>query len=108
MSRAWTGPEGETLRRIYQKFDVPGCALILDRSHISVQDKVTELKLKSPRVTFGNSRIFYAEDIANIFELMAGGFNPRQISKCFRVPSRTIQTVVARAKREGFDAYPRR
>lgn len=104
----WTKKEHDKLAHLYARFDTKGCAMILGRSYASVKDKIKHLKLSSPRSTGGNTRVFYAQDVANVFELVTMGFSHSDIAKCFNVPARTIQVTISRAKREGLSAYPKR
>lgn len=108
MNKPWTTTEQKRLGELYQRFDMNGCSMILDRPVNGVKDMVSRLSLKSPRNTGGNIRQFYAQDIANIFELVSMGFCFNEIAKCFQSNLRTIQTVVRRAESHGFDAYPMR
>lgn len=104
----WTYPEQKRLAELYERFDMNGCAMILNRPYASIKYMVGQMGLKSLRNTGGNTRIFFADSVANIFELMTMGFSAEDIAKCFRVPVRTIQVTIKRAEREGFDAYPTR
>ena len=108
--RDWKGVEINKLKRLYQKFDITGCAFILDRTYDSVRLKAIELKLVSPfnPLGRGNVRQFYAEDVAHMFELRHMGFGPAEIAKCFQSEARTITSTMSRAKKYGFDRYPKR
>lgn len=108
--KAWSSPEQKRLAELYERFDMEGCAMILNRPAASVKYMVGQMGLKSPRNNrgMGNARVFFADSVANIFEFMTMGFGAEDIAKCFRVPVRTIQVIVKRAEREGFDAYPTR
>jgi hypothetical protein len=108
--RDWTGVEIKELKRLYQKFDITGCAYILNRTYDSVRLKAIELKLVSPFNPLGRGKVrqFYAEDVANMFELRCMGFGPTEIAKCFQSKVRTITVTMSKAKKLGFDRFPKR
>ena len=108
MLKPWTGPEQKRLVELYKRFSIEGCAMVMDRSYASVKGMIQSMGLKSVHNTSGNTRVFFADSVAAIFELMGMGFSHLQISQCFRVSTTTIRTTIERAEREGFDAYPKR
>lgn len=110
MTRPWTMPELKRLATLYQKFKIEGCAMILDRTYDSVRIKAIEMKLKSPFNPLGRGalRQYYAEDLANMFELKAGGFSNSEIAKCFNTDPRAITLTMSKARKHGFDRYPKR
>tara|TARA_R110002167_G_scaffold271300_4_gene477877 strand:- start:14183 stop:14524 length:342 start_codon:yes stop_codon:yes gene_type:complete len=102
----WTRAEEIKLARIYAKFEVSGCILILKRTRASIEYKARQLGLRSPRLNTGNKRVFFANDIANAMELMGMGFDLESIAKCFNAKAETLYTVIKRAERLGIEAYP--
>lgn len=53
-------------------------------------------------------RKYYAEDIARIFEAKSQGLMWCEIAKELSTTTRNLESVVARARRFGFDAFPKR
>ena len=107
-NNSWTGPEQKRLVELYQRFNMEGCAMILERSVKSIDGMISELKLKSPNSHKGNTRVFYAEDVAHIFEFKLLGFSNEDIAKCYNKTAFTIRKTIEKAKREGIDRYPKR
>jgi hypothetical protein len=105
--KLWTTKEELYLTELYQRFSIKACAYILKRTESSVDSRVFKLGLTTER-KLGNDSKTYAEDVANIFELITMGFTHKEISKCFKCMPTTVTKIVERAKREGFDSYPKR
>ena len=53
-------------------------------------------------------RIWYAEDIAMLFEMRANGVSLKACAAKLGVSWRTVQRMIENAKRGGFSAYPPR
>lgn len=53
-------------------------------------------------------RIWYAEDIALAFEMNESGKAWDEVSAHFGVTHSTMRSMILRARRSGFDAYPKR
>lgn len=53
-------------------------------------------------------RIFYAEDVADIFELKTHGLASTEISTAYGVKPASIRFIISKAVKHGFDAYPPR
>ena len=80
----------------------------MHRPYGSILHGLRSINFKSPFNKTGARRIFYAENMANIFELVEQGFDFVQIAKCFNVPEKTVKTVYRAALMHGFDRYPLR
>lgn len=96
------------LRVIYPRFSAKNCALMMDRASYCIISKANENKIK-PTFRVRTLGKLYAEDIANLMELRHQGYAWKSIGKCypeFKVQS--LMRAVSLAKREGFDAYPKR
>ncbi len=104
--RAWTGPEEKKLIRIQGLFSLIYCAEILNRSINSIERKVE--KLGVGRKPHGQEQAFFAEDIANMLELVELGFTHSQIAMCFNSTRRSINSTLSRARKFGFEKYPKR
>lgn len=102
----WTSKELSELKRLALRFAIKDLGVVIGRPYDSVVHGLNMLGIKSPFNKPGNRRIFYAENIANIFELVDQGFSYKEIAKCFNVPPKTINQVYRRAMRLGFDCYP--
>lgn len=107
INKPWTGREQKHLVNLIERFNVEGCAMILERSVPSIMYMLGEMGLKSPH-NVGKKRVLYADSVANIFELKTMGFDDEDISKCFQVTPKTIQVTIKRAERLGFEAFPTR
>lgn len=53
-------------------------------------------------------RIWFAEDIALLFEMRASGMSLKECGKKLGISWRTVQRMIENAKRGGFAAYPLR
>jgi len=104
----WTTKELAELKRLALRFKMTDLCNLLGRSYGSIKHGLSIIGFKSPFNKTGNRRIFYAENVACIFELKEQGFSFKEISKCFNVEADTIKNTYNRAKRCGFDAYPKR
>ena len=104
----WTSKEEKRLIDIYPRFDRVGCSIILNRTAKSIRAKASELGIKSPRVSIGKKRSFFAEDIANVFELVQMGFDCESIAKCFNCNFATVGRVIRDAKLNGLANFPLR
>lgn len=104
----WTNKEVEKLLRLSKGFKEKDLAIVMGKTHPSIKAKLKEIGVKSKWTKTGNRRKFYAEDIANIFELKDQGFSEKEISKCFNVIPKTINVVYNLAKRQGLEAFPKR
>ena len=109
MSRKdWTTGEEKRLIEIYQRFDVIGCSMVMGRTIRSIMGRAEMLGIKSPRANIGYKRRFFAEDMANIFELMQMGFDCESIAKCFNCNLATVGRVIRDAKMNGLANFPKR
>ena len=110
MNGPWTHTEEKKLIDLYQSFDRIGCAMVLGRTATSIRAKASELGIKSPksRARSGCKRRIFAEDVANIFELVQMGFDNISIAKCFNCSFSTIGRVIRDAKLNGLANFPLR
>ena len=108
--KAWTGKEQHTLIRLSERFDITALAFILNRSYDSVRLKFQELGITSKfnHKGMGKKRQFYAEDVANMFELRQMGFSLAEIAKCFNSNACTISITMSKARGQGISRFPYR
>jgi hypothetical protein len=55
-----------------------------------------------------NDRVFYAEDVALMFEMFSCGVIQKVIAEYFNTTIASIKSVFSNARQNGFDAYPLR
>jgi hypothetical protein len=108
--KAWSTKEQQTLTRLSERFDIAALAFILNRSYDSVRLKFQELGITSKfnHKGKGKQRQFYAEDVANMFELRCMGFDLADIAKCFNSNARTISIIMSKARGNGISRFPYR
>lgn len=104
--KEWTRNEEIRLAGLLPRFTVKDCAFILGRTFKSVHQKKQQLGVYAGK-PYAKRRVFYAENIACIFELISLGFNCAEIAKCFNTKKETIVRAVNNAKKHGFDEYPK-
>lgn len=105
-SKFWTSRELEELKRLSSRFTEKDLSVVTGRSQASITYGLKMIGIKSPFNKGGNRRIFYAENVANIFELIDQGFSYKDIAKCFNVKPKTINIIYRRAIRTGFESFP--
>lgn len=108
MKKSWTGKEQSRFVKLYQKFDPNGCALILNRTVFSIVAKASELNLTSPRTFSGEKRCYFAEDIANMFQLRECGLSNSEIALSYKSTAKVISCLISKAKSGGMTTYPKR
>lgn len=53
-------------------------------------------------------RKWYAEDLAEMFEMQADGKTGQEIADLFKIERRTVYVIFYQAKKHGFDLYPKK
>lgn len=54
------------------------------------------------------ARKYFAEDIANMLEMHSGGKRWKEIAKHYGTNEKCLESVILRARKLGFEAYPKR
>jgi len=60
------------------------------------------------KVPYRQERKYYAEDAADMLELLSCGVSQSIIAEKYNTTKKIIQTIMNKAKQKGFDAYPPR
>lgn len=114
MAKPWTGKEQKACALIYK---VNGLAVAMEytgRSRHSVINKMKEMgefQLSKYDVTKNLkpiARKFYAEDVANMFELASDGIKSSIIGEYYDTSSESIRSTMSLARKHGLNMYPLR
>lgn len=112
MSIQWTGPMIKKCIDIYTSQGSKAAAIAMGTTVDGVCLKMREVGIKSiynpsdslkPR-----ARMFFAEDVAAMFEFYESGVKSKIISEYFDSTASIIRGVISRAKKHGLSAYPMR
>lgn len=106
--KMWSRGEVIELTSMYSVLSPSDCAKRLGRTVRSVINKALEQGLSSPFNRAGRKRRFYAEDVAKMFELKNTGLDNHEIGLFFNVSRGIISTTISKAKKQGFDRFPKR
>jgi hypothetical protein len=112
MAIQWTGPMIKKCAHIYSKEGMKVCMKATGLTSSSIRHKMLEVGAVNPikrgSTVIPRKRNMYAEDVALIFELKESGLNSKVIAEYFDTTSVNIRTIIKRAVKSGFDAYPLR
>lgn len=61
-----------------------------------------------PMERHGRHRMFYAEDVARMFEIRSEGYSCTLIADAFCTTSAHVRKILSTAREKGFEAYPPR
>ena len=102
----WTMAEMKEAERLYIKFDIEYCCEVIGRSKDAIERILCNMGVKSGRPN--KQRLIFAEDVANMIELKSEGNSLADIAKCFNTNASSIGVHISKAKKHGFDKYPKR
>ena len=107
MSKPWTGPEIKETLRLFKKYSVGYVSILTGRSIPSIQSMAARNGDNSglPKL---KQRSIFAQDVAIMMEMAEYGKSHKEISKYMHIAHISVKTVLWRAKKHGFDAYPMR
>ena len=82
------------------------------RSEYAIKHRMKELSVKcagdKSRSLVPKKRCWFAEDVADIFEMINCGLKYSIIAEAYNSSASVIGNIVSRARKHGFDAYPMR
>ncbi len=109
MAKAWTNPEIKRCAKAYSKGGIRLALTSVDRSANAINKKMTNLGVlvSNPNLHKGAVRFWFAEEVADIFELSAI-YTLSFIAEMYQVTVENIELIINIAARKGFDAYPMR
>ena len=105
MAEAWTNKGIEEAVDLV-RFGVDYAAQQTGRSEDSIKFMLRGQGL--PKKVFKKRRQMYADDIAHMMELRMLGFGFKTIARCFNTTAKCIESALTKARKHGFDAYPKR
>lgn len=114
MAKSWTGKEQKACALIYKVNGLDVAMKYTNRSRHSVIHKMKELgkfQLSKYDVTKNLkpiARKFYAEDVANMFELANSGIKSSIIGEYYNTTSESIRSTMSLARKNGLSMYPLR
>lgn len=85
-------------------------AEMLNTTAISLYHRIKSVypDFKSGRQSNRNGQKWFAEDVALIFEAVTNHVTIKNIAKKYNVSERRIKDIIWKARKEGFNAYPKR
>lgn len=105
MAEAWTA-QGIKEAVYLTRFGVDYAAQQTGRSESAIEQ--LPKAAGAPRKPLRKPRQMYADDIAHMMELRMMGFGFKAIAKCFNITAKGVESALKKAKKQGFDAYPKR
>ena len=110
MAKAWTVKEVKRCADCYKYGGMPLARTIVCRSDNAIEVKMRKIgvTVNKERKYCGKPRKWFAETIAEIFEMIASGLPPSTVAEYFNSTTNSIEAVIHCAKKNGFDAYPMR
>lgn len=112
MATQWTTKEEQECSRIYALEGAEIAASKLGRSKASIYRKMQKLGVRSGHDRTSNLttniRVWFAEELAQIFEFLQSGLTSFLIAEYFNTTAAAIRSAISLAKSNGFDSYPMR
>ena len=110
MAKAWTNKEVSRCADCYEYGGMPLARTIINRSDNAIEVKMRKVgvSVNERRRYCGKTRQWFAEAIAEIFEMIASGISTSTIAELFNSTVNSIESVIHCAKKNGFAAYPMR
>jgi hypothetical protein len=108
MAKPWTTREQRDCAEAYSQQGLHAAIAVTGRGKCSIISKMSTLGCNSAVNSGQKERQYYAGDIANIFEMISCGLKQSLIAEYYNTTRGAIKSLVFRANKYGFDAYPLR
>ena len=105
-NKAWTTKDVKLLKELAGDLHVDCISQVLGRTPRAIAFVASREGIKTLR--HRQKKRYYAEDVADIMEKLASNKTSLEVAKEDGTSSMSINSLVARAKKQGFDGYPKR
>jgi hypothetical protein len=104
MGIQWTGPMLKQCLELRNEFGIKSAAKKMKLTGNQVRGALSRISGGT-----GSNRKYYAEDVAEIFQLRFGfGASVKRTASITGIPIESLKYIIKTAKKNGFDAYPPR
>jgi len=106
MAKSWTMKEQKLCCAAYSEGGIRQARLAVNRSDSAITTMIRDSGASSQVNTGQQKRAYYAEDIVQIFEMVASGIKHSIIAEYYNTTRVAIKFTIYNARKNGFDAYP--
>ena len=107
MIKEWTTTELKAVINAYMQDGISAAVEVSGRSKLATLRQLARQGVKNGRKK-GPERKYYAEDIAAIMEFNNMGLSLEALAVGYRTTARKLSYVLCRARKYGFERYPKR